>query len=137
MSATIMRDPTLIFVADPDGTPGPVDLSCYAYAVDISADTETIDIATFCSPAASELGRTTTECTIAFLWEEALMTALEPMKGEEVEIQLKLNATDTKSLIFRGRFATLPWGRFELGQRVEVDLPVAILSGISYETPTP
>ena len=135
MSATIMRDPTLIIVGDPDGTPSNVDVSCYAYAVDISADTETIDIATFCAPAASELGRTTTECTIAFLWEEALMTALEPMKGQEVEIQLTLNAGDTKSLVFRGRYATLPWGRFELGQRIEVDLPVAILSAVTYETP--
>ena len=30
------------------------------------------------------------------------------------------------------RYAALPWGRFELGQRVEVDLPLAVLSTPDY-----
>ena len=135
MSSVISRDPELIFVFDPDGTPNPVDLSCYTIAVDPSSDTESIDIGTFCNPNASELGRTTESIVVAFLWEEGLFTALQTHVGEEFEMQFKPNSADTKAVMCRARYSSMPWGRFDLGQRVEVDLALAVLTTIDYNTP--
>jgi len=135
MPPVITRDPELLFIFDPDGTPQEVDVSCWTVAVDISSDTETIDIGTFCAPNASELGRTTESIVIAMLWEGALYTALEAHIGEEFELQFKPNNTDTEAIIARCRYAALPWGRFDLGQRVEVDLSLAVLTTITYGTP--
>lgn len=137
MPPVISREPELLFIFDPDGTGIEVDMSCYAIAVDISSDTETIDIGTFCNPNASELGRTTESIVVATLWEEALYTALSAHIGEEFEMQFKPNAADTKAVIARARYASLPWGRFELGQRVEAELALAVLSTITYATPAP
>lgn len=136
MASVISREPELKFIFDPDGTPTEVDLSCYAVAVDPSSDTETIDIGTFCNPNASELGRTTESIVVAFLWEEALYDALQPHIGEEFELQFKANTGDTKAVICRARYAAMPWGRFELGQRVEVDLACAVLTTLTYNTPS-
>ncbi len=135
MSATILRDPELLFIFTPDATAVEVDVSCYAIAVDPSSDTESIDIATFCQPSATELGKTTEQLVVAFLWEPALYTALSTHVGEEFELQLKMNSADTEALIARCRYAALPWGRFELGQKTEVDLSLAVLTSITYATP--
>ena len=36
---------------------------------------------------------------------------------------------------FNSRYAAQPWGRFEVGQRVEVELPLAVLSTHVFRTP--
>ena len=36
------------------------------------------------------------------------------------------------SITFDTRIGGMPWGRFELGQRVEVDLALAVLTPITY-----
>ena len=137
MSATILRDPTLNMISDPDGTPVSHDLSCYARAVDVSQSVETIDIATMCAPTATELGSVSEEITIAFLWEPALLTAMQPYVNDEVEFQLKMNSADAEGLVWRGRYAVAPLaGRFELGSRVEVDLQVAVLTSPTYQAIT-
>ena len=41
-------------------------------------------------------------------------------------------AAAAKVITFDTRYGGMPWGRFELGQRVEVDLPLAVLSPIDY-----
>lgn len=137
MPPVVLRDPELTFIFTPDATPTETDMSCYAVAVDISSDTESIDIGTFCNPNASELGRTTESIVIALLWEDALHAALKPHLGEEFELQFKANSADTKAIIARCRYAAMPWGRFELGQRVEADLTLAVLTTVDYLTPTP
>jgi extradiol dioxygenase family protein len=136
MPPVISREPELLFIFDPSGTPVEVDMSCHAVAVDISSDTETVDVATFCNPTASELGRTTESIVVATLWSEDLYTDLSAHLGEEFEMQFKPNAADTKAIICQARYASLPWGRFELGQRVEADLALAVLSTITYATPS-
>lgn len=135
MTATIPRDPELIFVFDPDGAATPVDVSCYVVATDVQETASNISVATYCEPQAQELGPVTASITVAMRWSEDMYTALQPHIGEEFELQLKANKTDTKAVIARCRYAHLPWGRWEAGASIEADLVLAVLSGPDYNTP--
>jgi hypothetical protein len=130
VSSLVVRDPELKFKFD---TPtAEVDLSCYTVAVDIGSDAETIDVGTFCAPGATEVGKVTETVVVAFLWEEALYTALQAHIGEEFTMLFKPIGTGTKVISCTARYAALPWGRFEIGQRVEADLTLAVLSPLVF-----
>lgn len=111
-------------------TPVAVDLSCYAIALELTPDTEMIDIGTFCDPAATEIGRTTYSAVATLLWAPGLYDALSPHVGKELSIVFIPDASVTpqKHVAFPSRYQSLPWGRFEVGQRVEVELPLAVLA---------
>jgi hypothetical protein len=129
MSATIIRgsEIELVYVGTPTGT---VDLSCYAFAFELTPSVEEIDVGTFCVPSATETGRVTYTALIALLWEPALYTLLQPHVRQQGVLHYKPSpvADPTNGLSFNTRFASQPWGRFELGQRIEVELPLAVLS---------
>jgi hypothetical protein len=130
---TVVRNPVLTF-KPPTGEA--VDVSCHVRAVALGEDAEVIDVATFCNPAGTEVGKVTSSCTVAVLWSPELYTALQPLKGQELGVELKLAETDTKAIMFSGRFSSMPWGSFEVGARVESDLVLAVLSPITYDTPS-
>jgi hypothetical protein len=133
--ALIPRDSTLVFRFDPDGTPTTEDLSCYAQAIDVSQDVESIPIPTMCAPGATEVGNTTESIAVDMLWEEALYTLLAAHVNEEVELVYKPAKTGTKGIVARVKYAFAPLaGRWEAGQPVRVTLPLAVLSTISYTT---
>jgi len=116
------------------GTPTVVvDLSCYAVALEITPNVEEVDVGTFCNPVATETGRVTYSALAALLWAPELYTLLFPHVGEPGLLSFTPDATVTVDYIkFNTRYAALPWGRFELGQRVEVDLPLAVLDTPSW-----
>jgi hypothetical protein len=125
MASTIVRSAILHF-----NFTGPivVDLSCYAIALEIVPSTEDVDIGTMCAPSLTTQGRTTFSALAAFLWEPALYTALQPHIGESMLVAFAPDATkNTEYIKFGSRYAAQPWGRFEIGQRVEVELPLAVL----------
>ncbi len=109
-----------------------VDLSCDAIALEITPSTEEIDVGTFCNPSATEQGRTTYTAVASLLWSPALYAKLQPYVGVQGLLAFAPDATNPTDYVrFNTRFAAQPWGRFEVGQRVEVELPLAVL-----ETPT-
>ena len=125
MASTIVRKAILHFNY---AGPTVVDLSCFTTALEITPSTEEVDIGTFCAPSATEQGRTTYSALAAFLWEPALYTALQPMIGLPILVAFAPDANDTTHYVkWNSRFAAQPWGRFEVGQRVEVELPLAVL----------
>ena len=109
-----------------------MDLSAYVVAVDISVDAETIDIGTFSTPKATDTGKVTESITVAILWSAPMYTALAAHVDEVGDMVFKVDATDTKSIQAQVKYASLPWGRFEVGARVEDDLVLAVLSPITY-----
>ncbi len=118
-------------------TPTVVDVSCEAWALELSSETETIDVSTFCNPAATDMGKTTETAVLSLLWSEDLYTKLQPHVREEATFTYAPDANaDTAVISFDTRIGGMPWGRFELGQRVEVDLALAVLTPITY-TPAP
>ena len=129
MASTILRNSLLKLQFN---TPVPlttVDLSCYAIAMEITPSTEEIDIGTFCAPSASALGRTTYTALASLLWEPALYTALNSHINELGVAAFAPDATKPLEYVkFDTRYAAQPWGRFEVGQRVEVELPLAVLT---------
>ncbi len=125
MASTIVRKAVLHF-----NFTGPVvvDLSCYTTALEITPSTEEIDVGTFCNPSLTDQGRTTYSAVAAFLWEPALYTALQSHIGESMLVAFAPDANDLLHYVkFNSRYAAQPWGRFEIGQRVEVELPLAVL----------
>ena len=116
-------------------TASTVDLSCYAFAVEPSSDVEELDIGTFCTPNATDQGKVTESIVISMLWSEDLYTALQPHIGQEGHLVYKpVPGPTAKALQADVKYSTMPWGRFEIGARVEVDLPLAVLSPITYGT---
>src|SRR5262245_19971195 len=107
-----------------------INLECHAIAVEIVPSSEEIDVGTFCNPTATDQGRTTYRSTITFPWSPELHLALAPHVGELGNFAM---IPDQKGhpndyIQFSTRFSSPPWGRFELGQRVEVELPIAVLT---------
>ena len=117
-----------------------LNLSCHTVAVEITPNIEEIDVGTYCNPVGTETGRVTYSAVAALLWSPELYALLAPHVGEL--LHLKLSPFNYTQLVppgvpgdgqlyyvtFETRYAALPWGRFELGQRVEVDLPLAVLT---------
>ncbi len=129
MAPSIMRNPSLHL-----NYTGPVvvDLSCEARALEIVPSTEELDVGTFCNPSATEQGRTTYTAVATLLWSPALYAKLQPYVGVQGLLSFAPDAANPVDYVrFNTRFASQPWGRFEVGQAVEVDLPLAVL-----DTPT-
>lgn len=125
MTATILRNSTFHLTYT---GPVTVDLSCFAIALEITPNVETIDIGTFCNPSASTLGRVTYSALATLLWEPALYTVLQPHLNEQGLCAFAPDATKPLEYIkFTTRYSSQPWGRFELGQRGEVELPLAVI----------
>jgi hypothetical protein len=135
--ALIPRDSTMVFVFSPDDTPVEEDVSCYAQAIDVAQDVESIPVPTMCAPGATEQGNTTQTIAIDFLWEEALYTALQPHVGEEFELQYKPVKAGTKGIVARCKYSFAPLaGRWEMGQPVRVTLPLAVVGNLAYSSIT-
>ncbi len=109
-----------------------VDLSCEARALELTPSTEELDVGTFCNPSATEQGRTTFTASATLLWSPALYAKLQPYVGVQGLLSFAPDpANPTDYIRFNTRFASQPWGRFEVGQAVEVELALAVL-----DTPT-
>lgn len=114
-------------------TPGTVDLSCYAFAVEPSSDVEELDIGTFCTPNATDQGKISESIVVSMLWSEDVYAELAPYIGQAGKLVYKpVPGATAKALQADVKYSTMPWGRFEIGARVEVDLPLAVLSPITY-----
>jgi hypothetical protein len=109
-----------------------VDVSCYTIALELTPNVEEVDVGTFCNPTATETGRVTYTALLAMLWAPELYALLQPHVGAQALLSFAPDAAHAADYVrFTTRYAALPWGRFELGQRVEVDLPLAVI-----DTPT-
>lgn len=128
MPPTVVREAIAKIHVD-DTVPIDVDLQCHSWALDLSSDTEEIDIGTFCAPGATDVGRTTYTAVLAVLWSPQLILDLEPIIGREGTFTFAPDINAPGDVIsFNTRVSAMPWGRFEVGQRVEADLPLAVLS---------
>lgn len=132
MAPLVVRQPTVII--DFAGTA--VDLSCYAYGVDIGSDVDTIDTGTFCTPNATDQGRVTETIVVNLLWEDALYALLQPHLGVEGHLEFVPSpAAGAKAIQADVKYVAMPWGAFTLGERVEADLTLSVLSPITYAVP--
>jgi hypothetical protein len=109
-----------------------VDLSAFAVAVEITSEGETVDIGTFATPRATDTGKITDAITIAVLWSVDMYTALSAHVDTE---GIQPDADVPEAVQATVKYATIPWGRFEVGARVEGDLVLAVLSDITYAVP--
>lgn len=133
MPATVVTNPTLFqMTVDPDGTPQVVDLCSFVRGVRINPSADEIDISTFCE-SATELGPAKYSIVAAFLWSPELFTAMQPHVGKVVQFDLKPGDQDaTKVIRWRGKYAFPPFGAFDLGSRVESDVPIAVIVAPDY-----
>ena len=99
------------------------DLSCYVTAVELSTSAELIDTGTFCDPASKDSGIVTREGTIMALWSGDMYTDLLPLVGNTYDLEIVVpDGTITVECVI----PHIPFGRFEIGQRVEVDIPIIL-----------
>lgn len=133
MAATVVTNPTAFtMTVDPGGTPQVIDLCSYVRAVRIAPAAAEIDISTFCA-SATELGPPTYSIVAAFLWSPELYEALQPHVGKVMQFDLKPgDQAASKVIRWDGKYAFAPFGSFELGSRVESDLPIAVMTAPDY-----
>lgn len=114
-----------MIVKAPTVTLNAVDISCYVVAVEITTETEMVDVGTFCDPGAMEAGRTTRSGVLSCLWSEAMYTALDALTDSvhELVVTPESGTTITVDVLIP---SPIPFGRFEIGQRVEVDVPMIL-----------
>jgi hypothetical protein len=99
------------------------DISCYVTAVELSTSAELIDTGTFCDPASKDSGIVTREGTLMALWSGDMYTSLKPLEGTAYDLVLTVpDGTITCEVVI----PHVPFGRYEIGQRVEVDIPLIL-----------
>jgi hypothetical protein len=102
--------------------------------VEPSADVEELDVGTFCTPNATDQGKISESIVVSLLWSEGLYDALQPYVGQTGHLVYKpVPGATAKALQADVKYSVMPWGRFEIGARVEVDLPLAVLTPITYD----
>ncbi len=110
-----------------------VELECDANALELAPSTEDIDVGVFCEPSATEQGRTTYTAVLSGFWSPDLYTKLVGHVGQDATLRFYPDAADTTRYItFGTRYSSVPWGRFEVGQAVPVDLALAVLTTPDY-----
>lgn len=114
-----------------------VDLSAYVVAVEPSSEAESIDIGTFATPNATDVGKVTDAITVACLWSPEMYAALSAHIDEEGLLIFQPDADTAEAIQATVKYGTIPWGRFEVGARVEGDLVLAVLSAITYGVVAP
>ena len=124
----VPRTPKAQIVEDPGGTPVISDISCAVQYFDASADVEELDASTYCKPGATETGKVTNSLVIGLRWSEELYNLLEPLVGTAVNFEVLANEGDTNGAIFNIRFGAVPFGRWEVGQLIDVELACAVLT---------
>lgn len=134
MTALVPRDP---IVGIKYGAGPTVDLSPFVVAVEIQSEAETIDIGTFATPKATDTGKITDSITLAILWSAELYAALKPNVDVEGTLIFQPDADVPEAVQATVKYSTLPWGRFEVGARVEADIVLAVLSELDYAVPVP
>lgn len=142
MAALIPNINTLVELDVPDmgaGSAAVIDLTCYCYAFELTPDLETIDVGTFCDPSRQAPGRHTWTSMLSMLWEHELHEVILTVIGKPATlVYVPDTASDTPFAIYVDTmFRTQPTGRFELGQRVEIEYPVPVLAAPRYEAWTP
>lgn len=134
MGTRVVQDPTVLdMITDPDGTPATVDISDYVRAVRISTTADEVDTGSF-KQARTKLGQPRHSIVFAVLWSPEMRAALLPQVNQEVEFHLQEqeDVDATKRIEWRGSFAFVPWGSWELNSRVESDLPIAVITEPDY-----
>jgi hypothetical protein len=110
-----------------------IDFSDSVVAVEVGSEAETVDIGTFANPKAQEIGKVTDSITMALLWSDALQVSASPYINTEGTFKFTPDSNDASAYIQTTvKYGTLPFGRFEVGQRVESDLVLAVLDDIVY-----
>ena len=127
MASTVLFKPGFKIVYNPGAVV--VDLSCFTVSVELTPNVEDVDVGTYCAPTATDQGRVTYSASATMLWEPALYTTLTPQMGRlDGLVQIYPRGTFPLEVVrWTGGYVLQPWGRFEVGQRVEVELPLAVL----------
>lgn len=129
LAGRVIKNPSVTIDFD---SAGPVDISDHVVAVEIAPSGEVVDVGTFAAPYAQDNGRVTYSLVIAALWSEDLYVELEAMVGVDADLVItpdgNAGPTTAGSYAISGRLVNLPIGRFEAGQKVEVDLTFAVTS---------
>jgi hypothetical protein len=117
-----------------------IDFTCYTFAIELGSDTELIDIGTFCAPSATGRGRNTWSLVLSMLWEAELMDLIYPAAiGHPGELiytpDTRVVTPANKQFVIQTEIPHAPVGRFELGQRVEVELAMPVYAEPQWVAP--
>jgi hypothetical protein len=129
VTALIVREPTLVITYT---GPVAVDLSNYLVAAEMTSEAEMVDVGTFGAPMGQDTGRRSDSITLALLWSDALHTLLAAHVNAEGDLVFTPDSGDASTLTCKVKYGAVPYGRFELGQKVEVDLVLAIVDELTY-----
>lgn len=109
-----------------------VDLSAHLRTVEPTSETEIIDKRTFAAPKQRDFGAQTDGFNLGLTWSPDLYDALSPFTLTDGALVLKYSSAQTKAIRATVQFGNLPWGPFEHGTAVEVDLPLIVNGDITY-----
>lgn len=100
-----------------------------------SDEPDQIDMGTFANPNATDYGRSQQSITCRFRWAPDLADMLAPLRDTKLLFIGRQNASDTKAVTAHVKFKALPWGDFNVGESVEVELTLAVTDAIDYAAP--
>lgn len=128
LAGRVIKNPSVTI----DFGSGAVDISDHVVAVELVPSAEVIDVGTFSAPYLQDVGRTTYSLVIAALWSEDLYVELEGNAGSSADLVITPDGDAGPATAgyfsVSGKLTALPIGRFEIGQKVEVDLTFAVTS---------
>lgn len=95
-----------------------------------------IDLGTFANPSATDYGRSQATIECRFLWSPDLVAVLRPLIDANLLFIGRQNASESSAVQAHVKFHKLPWGDFNVGERTEVTLTLAVTDNIDYTTLT-
>jgi hypothetical protein len=110
---------------------GAEDFSDHLIMANVDSPASAVDDRTFGNPYASDTVVGAESITITFKWSDTLMGLLTG--HEDTDIDLVLTPVSGGSTITATvQFHKLPMGTFQIGEKVETDLVLAVIDEISY-----
>lgn len=123
----IIKTPTVTI----DWGAGAVDYSDWCMAADVQSPATAADDRTFGNPHATDSVVGAESITLAMKWDDALMTSLDGVtetEGDLILTPVAAGGTITATV----KFSKLPMTRFQIGEKVEADLVLAVVDAIDW-----
>lgn len=99
----------------------------------IDRPAETVDVRTFGAPRATDAGGGMDSITLALLWSSALYDKLAALAGAMLDMTFYPDRDDADPVTATVSFDVAPFGRYQVGERVETTLVLGVEDGVDYD----
>lgn len=109
-----------------------VDYADHVIAADVQAPSSVIDDRTFGAPYASDVASGNQSITLSCKWSDALMALLTTTAPNTAKTIIITPDTGGGTITASCKFANLPLGRFQIGEKAECEVVFAVVDDITW-----